>query len=407
MRIALVSQWMIQGGVEVFILRLAKYLSSQSDNDVSIITTVKKGRLFNHCEALGISCEFIAGFDWSIPVLYANKVASHLINGKYDVILLNHDRFSQSILARLPDNVAVIPVIHNDHPSVYRVGCANEKCWNVAIAVSPKTRNIVQDLLVDRKVICIPNGVDIPSVDAFSKRQSFSSPLQLLYVGRLEHRHKGVLYIPDILHQCITLGIDFSMTIVGDGEDKQLLQRELAIVGVLDRVDFRGLLLQDQVYQLMLSSHILLMPSHYEGLPLVLSESQACGCVPIASLLPGISDFVITNNEDGFLIGIGDTTGFADTIYKLSKDADTWYQMSQASYNNAKLRFSIEVMGEAYSQLFIRVLNGEYPLSQSRNAFPYLDYNAFTSRDYSFEFLRKIELLFRNKYNSKKMPRKI
>ena len=100
----------------------------------------------------------------------------------------------------------------------------------------------------------------------------------------------GVLWLPDIYRACLQRGADCKLTIVGDGPDAQQLRLRLSELGLLERSRFLQGLTHHQVYDLLLEAHVLLMPSFYEGLPIALLESMACGCVPVVSRLPGITD---------------------------------------------------------------------------------------------------------------------
>jgi hypothetical protein len=115
-RIALVTYAMHCGGMESFLLRLARYLRQQ-DYDVELITTVEPGEWFGRIGELGIKAEHIPGYRHSgglAPLQHSVRVSTRLARGKYDVIMLHHARHAQAALARLPENVIAIPVLHND-----------------------------------------------------------------------------------------------------------------------------------------------------------------------------------------------------------------------------------------------------------------------------------------------------
>jgi glycosyltransferase involved in cell wall biosynthesis len=57
-----------------------------------------------------------------------------------------------------------------------------------------------------------------------------------------------------------------------------------------DNVVFHGQVSQSQLADLMRRSAVFVLPSFYEGLPLVLVEAAACGCRLVATALPGVVD---------------------------------------------------------------------------------------------------------------------
>src|SRR6476661_8274835 len=134
-RIALVAYAMYCGGMEAFLLRLGRYLK-EHDCDVEVITTIEQGEWFGRWAELGIRADHVAGHDSRIlPILHSQRVLTRIRSGNYDVVFLNHARHAQASLARVPEELIAIPVLHNDTPEIYQVGCGNAAAWNVAVAV--------------------------------------------------------------------------------------------------------------------------------------------------------------------------------------------------------------------------------------------------------------------------------
>jgi glycosyltransferase involved in cell wall biosynthesis len=367
-RVALVTYAMHCGGMEAFLLRLAPYLAKRGCT-VEVITTVERGEWFGRFSRIGIQAEHVSGAGRPrvfAPLLHSLRVGSRIIRGNYDIVFLNHARHAQAVLARLPERVVAIPILHNDNPEIYDVGCANPDAWNVAVAVSQKVTTTARMRVPHRPVLHFPSGVDLPDAARWQTRKSAGPRLELLFVGRLEHGQKGVLYLPAIYRACLDRGLDAGLTIIGDGPDAAELHRQLAEAGLRDRARHFTGLTPEQVYAVMLDSHILIMPSHYEGLPIALLESLACGCVPIVSRLPGITDTVLEDGMTGFLVNVGDIAGFATAVAALHHDPVRWSQMSKAGHARAAAAFSVEAMGQRYLELIHDALQGRYPLPRPR-----------------------------------------
>jgi glycosyltransferase involved in cell wall biosynthesis len=391
-RVALVTYGLHCGGMEAALLRLAQYLQDH-ECVVEVITTVEPGEWFTRFSRLGIKTEHVPGSQRPrvlAPLLHSVRVVSRLIRGNYDIVFLNHTRHAQAALARLPDRVVAIPVLHNDNPEIYDVGCANQDAWNVAVAVSPKVAATAKVRVPQRPVLHLPYGVDLPNAMQWEHRKAPNSRLNLVFVGRLEHGQKGVLFLPAIYRACLDRGIDASLTIIGDGPDAGELQGRLSEAGLADRTRRLTGLTPEGVYSVLLDSHILLMPSHYEGLPIALLESLACGCVPIASRLPGITDAAIQEGTTGFLVDVGDVMGFADAVAALSAEPQQWLRMSRAGHECAVRSFSIQAMGQRYRQLIQDALGGRYPLPRSRKHQRVLDLSVFPLREFVPSTFRRL-----------------
>jgi glycosyltransferase involved in cell wall biosynthesis len=383
-RIALVTYAMHCGGMESCLFRLARFLHQQG-YDVELITTIEPGEWFGRLEELKIRAEHIPGYrrwgGWT-QFLHSLRVSKRLARGKYDVILLNHARHAQAALARLPENVVVIPVLHNHNEEIYEVGCANPNAWNVAVAVSPKVAATARQRVPTRPVKELWYGVELPSSDPLpDRRRPSRHGVQLMFVGRLEHTQKGVLWLPEIHQACLSKGIDANLTIVGDGPDRERLLAKLSDLGLENRTRHLKGLMPEQIYGLLQSAHIMLAPSYFEGLPIALLESQACGCVPIASRLPGITDAAVVDGVTGLLVETENVLGFAGAVASLCDDPERWFRMSQSAHSRIKEKFSVEAMGKSYQQLITDGLNGRYPLPRPRKVQAAIDFRLFSWRD--------------------------
>ena len=375
-KIAFVLPSMPGGGLEVSMLRIASYLK-KIGHQVSMLTTEEPGAWFDRVEATGLSALHVGGLQ-GLPHAHARRVGRLLRDEGFDVIFPVFDRFSQAALGMLPDSAIVIPLLRNDHPDTYEIGLANSCTWNVAVANSPRNADAAKGLVPHRPVVLIPNGVEPPQ-DVASR--SISAPsLGLLYVGRLVHESKGVLLLPDILMGAAERGIDCTLTVAGDGVDREVLERRFEQRSLKNKVTFTGMVGRDEVFSLLSSSHVLLFTSFYEGLPNVVLEAQAHGCIPIATLLPGVTDFVVKNGETGYLVAPNDVLGFVDSIEKIHKDREQASKMADKAASFMKEEFSNEREGSRYLTLIEQAMDGQYPLTRPRSLSPCLDSNLFPKK---------------------------
>ena len=108
--------------------------------------------------------------------------------------------------------------------------------------------------------------------------------VELLYAGKL-CRAKGVPWMLAVLKKLQHL--PWRLHLAGDGtgpEKAQCLElaREMG-----HRVVVHGPLPHQSLAQLMREAHVFLLPSFFEGVPLVVMEALACGCRIVTTTLPG------------------------------------------------------------------------------------------------------------------------
>ncbi len=143
--------------------------------------------------------------------------------------------------------------------------------------------------LSPEKVVVVGAGYDDQLFYAVSK--PLAGPVQVLYAGKLCFA-KGVPWLLRVL-QDLAADADlpgWQLHLVGGGSGEEKAHcRELA--GALgDRVRVHGKVDQQVLAERMRQSHILVLPSFFEGLPLVLLEALACGCRLVATDLPGTKE---------------------------------------------------------------------------------------------------------------------
>lgn len=369
MRIALVTYALEIGGVETFLKLLAEYFIEKG-HDVDFIETLRKGRWSQVFQEEGYRVIQILSSPLHSRIHHAKRIAKILKD--YDLIILNDAPFAQAVVGLLPENIVAIPVLHMYLTSMIRNATANKENWDILVAVGPAVReSAVHFGVEEKKVVCIPNGIEVP--DRWPKEEyNFEAEKQLrvIYIGALTHTQKGVLHLPGIFKKVAEEGISLRVDIVGDGPEKEKLINDFKDECQNIDIVMHGALPNSKTLKLLSKSHVLIMPSHFEGLPLVLLEAISGGVVPIVSKLNGCTDFVVNDGQNGFLVEIGDVVGFAKALIKLANDRFLLKSLSFSAWETTKNRFSYKKTGEAYLELaekcIIKRMKGEVPKRTGR-----------------------------------------
>ena len=119
--------------------------------------------------------------------------------------------------------------------------------------------------------------------------------IQLLYAGKL-NRSKGVPWLLQSLMKITER--DWHLHVAGGGSGPEYdlcidLARRLG-----DRVTLHGHVSHHRLAELMKQAHIQVLPSFFEGLPLVLFEGLASGCRVITTELSGFREIFGKTRED-------------------------------------------------------------------------------------------------------------
>jgi glycosyltransferase involved in cell wall biosynthesis len=346
MRIALTTYALHVGGMETFILSLADGLV-RGGHEVHVVTTDERGAWFERTPEVGAQGHFLDGALKS-RAGHARDVARFLADAGFDAVINNFSWFAQASLGLLPAQTVTVSVIHNAAEIVVALACANSLACQAVVAVSPKTFELARPRVgASSQLHLINYGVQVPD---YPVERPSSKELRVIFCGRLEHTQKGVFLMPEIVRQVSESGVDLRLEIAGEGPDRDQLVQLLREQGVPDRVRLLGALNHAETIRHIRESDVLILPSFFEGLPIVALEAVANAAVPVLSLLPGITDWIV-DSSSGFLPPAGDAKGFSEALIHLGRDPDLRRRMSVAAWQRALARFSVTTMVESYIRL--------------------------------------------------------
>ena len=169
----------------------------------------------------------------------------------------------------------------------------------------------------NKEIIQLPNAIDI---NYFNKCGiNYKSNLRkelgkdesyiiISQVGTLSYVKNHIFSI-NLAEKLKAKGVNFHMVFAGRGPLNGDLIQIRKECGVVDDISFLGI--RDDIFLVLAGSDVMLMPSHYEGLPVVLVESQSTG----------IPSIVSTNVSSEVDLGVG------KVFFKPLDDIDAWIEL--------------------------------------------------------------------------------
>jgi len=109
------------------------------------------------------------------------------------------------------------------------------------------------------------------------------------------------------------------------------------------------------IVELWAKTHIAVLPSRREGLPLSLLEAAACGRAMIASDVPGCREVVI-NGQTGLLFPVDDAVALADAMAQLAADPQLRACCAAAARKRVVEEFAADIIGPQTVALYQRAL---------------------------------------------------
>ena len=137
-----------------------------------------------------------------------------------------------------------------------------------------------------------PDRIDVLGTgfreDLFHSRgRADESGLSLLYAGKLSNS-KGLPWLLDAVDRLGEHMPELRLHIAGSGAGPEADALRIRIEQLAPRVIAHGQVDQAALSDLMRQADVFVLPSFYEGLPLVLVEAAACGCRLVSTELPGV-----------------------------------------------------------------------------------------------------------------------
>lgn len=151
----------------------------------------------------------------------------------------------------------------------------------------------------------------------------------ILYVGRLlDLKHvETVIEVARYLKQD---GIDFQVSIVGEGPKEEQLIALKSKYQLDDNVEFVGSKTHDEVLQYMSKSNIYMFTSDFnEGWGAVLNEAMSNNCAVVASSAIGSVPFLIKHNVNGMIYKYGDNKSAYKAVKELLVNKAKAEQMAE------------------------------------------------------------------------------
>ncbi len=181
----------------------------------------------------------------------------------------------------------------------------------VAISSFGKSQLFRWALLADwSKIQIVHCGLDAQFLSA--PAQPIPTEPKLVCVGRLSEQ-KGQLLLLEAAAQLAREGMNFKLTLVGDGPMRGVIERHIRALNLTRQVDITGWMTNAQVREQIEQSRAMVLPSFAEGLPVVIMEALALHRPVISTSVAGIPELV-EPNVTGWLVPAGALDPLVDAM---------------------------------------------------------------------------------------------
>ncbi|WP_458207584.1 glycosyltransferase family 4 protein [Haladaptatus sp. NG-SE-30] len=260
----------------------------------------------------------------------------------FDVLLEDHLCHPSLVWGNRSLDTPIVSVVHHLRSSEPRATWKNRiyravehhyfRSVDGAICNSETTRESVLDLhdFHDlRSTVAYPAGDRFAPISPRRTPNWFDEPLRLVFLGNLVPR-KG-LHV--LLSGLSRVRGDWQLSVVGAPTNPTYAERVRHYCKELrlgEKVTFTGRLPNDGVARELTRSHVLAVPSLYEGFGLVYLEGMAFGLPAIATAAGG-ADEIVSDGDTGFVLPPDDPDAVAAAVRIFRDDRGLLRRMSEAS----------------------------------------------------------------------------
>ncbi|MBB6030465.1 glycosyltransferase [Oceanithermus desulfurans] len=226
-------------------------------------------------------------------------------------------------------------------------------CQVVPVSISEEVATTVKALYgSDLYTPIVYNGITTARFSTGGPASKRGERLVLIHVGRFAPQKNH-----DLLIQGFALALArhpyLELWLVGDGHLRPHIQSLVQELSLQKHVRFLGL--RKDIPELMKQADVFLLPSDWEGVPLVVLEAMAAGKPVVATSVGGVPELV-KDEKTGILISPGDPETLAGAILRLARDSDLRRRMGEAAHKWALERFDVQKTAQAYGELYLKLL---------------------------------------------------
>ncbi len=361
----------VKGGTEIVVQNLSKVLNKKGvHTDVMTFNMDRKWHPKSSGKKItvdGINVFKIPALNW-LPITHSDRLTLNvnLIPGRfrhifkeYDIIHFHEADFSFPLFSLLTKKPKIFHLHGIDLNFFKRYHLNRFILKNTAdlyISISTQmSKDLVELGIPESKIAYLPNAVD---VNRFSPKKEKEENL-ILFVGRINPA-KGVhILIDSLQHIKKPLKLVIIGPVVKDREYFQdLLNGSIKKINQegTHKITYLGPLNHQEIIQWYQKASILVLPSFFEALPVVLLEALACGTPVVATRVGGIPD-IVQDHENGLLVPPNDPLKLADAIQYLIDNEEARTRIANEGRKSVVERFSLDAITKRLCSIYENMLD--------------------------------------------------
>ena len=350
------------GGLEAMVLDLLCSEVYRTSTDATLIV-LNEGRFASRARAQGLRVVLVP--EAATPFLSLAREVGRVISDLRPEILHTH-RYKEMLLGAMlsgrtgPRHVVTI---HGYEPPTRRLArwrtlLTNSFCIGAALVRGGRFVVVADHLrrsfmIPASRCLTVNNGIRLPEPEVSGPGRSPRDPAKGMVIGWVG-RMVPVKGLSTLLRAVaeMTWTPRPTLLLAGDGPERAALEGLARSLGISERVCFLGFV--ENAWALYSRMDLFALPSHQEGIPMVLLEAMGTGLPVVASSVGGIP-YVIKDGSIGVLMDSRSPSAWAKALTALLKDPSRRQAMGDCARRHIRANFSVEQVAARYLSVYERV----------------------------------------------------
>ncbi|HTQ40753.1 MAG TPA: glycosyltransferase [Pirellulales bacterium] len=377
-RVLHLIHWLNVGGVETFLISLLRQIP-RDEITMDIFCNGRNTGVLTP-EALSTGARLYHGRLTPLHVGFARKLSRTIREGRYD-ILHNHAevygglpvwiarRCGVKVISSFANTILDSGTTWSHWPGMKQLRAAyghlsSGYAINHSDIVTAWSLGVLEAVVPDhaRRLNCevLHSGAALNDPPNPQERAELRGELGLpsdiplvLHVGRFcrQKNHLGMLAIFKEVLQSVP---NARLILVGVGPLFEDTQRTISELGLNDRVLCLGV--RKDAARLMRCADVFLLPSFYEGLPMVGLEALSSYLPIVASDIAGVRNEIVREGETGLLRPVTDVSGLAAAVVRILTEPELAHKIALAGRRLAESDYTLEAAANRYKRIYQKCL---------------------------------------------------
>jgi glycosyltransferase involved in cell wall biosynthesis len=358
------------GGAKTHIISLIKAIDKLID--AKIICFIED-TFYEDSKAAGINIEVYKQRKRS-DMSVVHRLVEEIEKEKYDIVHCHGARANFiAMFLKKKINVPLITTVHSDYKLDFKDNVYKQlvfttlntfalKKFKYYIAISDTFKDmLVQRGFKEKSIFTVYNGIEIDQEINFTSKEEFLNRYKIDYKGqtivgiiaRLDQvkDHETFIKAAAIV---LEKRKDIIFLIAGDGNDEKRLNSLVENLGLKDYIYFLGFV-KDQ-YSFFNAIDINTLTSLSESFPYAVLEGALMKKTIISTDVGGLSK-LIDQDENGYLVKVGDEKDLANKIEKLSTDKNKIKEMGENLFKKVEENYSSHTMAKEHIKIYEKIID--------------------------------------------------